>query len=72
MKNTIIIYLIINCLFLGYIRLRDVGKLKKVQGVMKPIFIIYISIMALPLQIIYWLKLKIFPQKTEKIKYPKL
>ena len=55
-----LVYFIFNSLFLGYIRLRDIGKLKKVQWFMKPFFVIYISIFALPLQLIYMLKNAIF------------
>lgn len=69
MMDWLLIYFIANCLFLAYVRLRDVGKLQKTGEVVGVIFVAYIGFLALPLQIIYWLKQKIFPKKTKKTQY---
>lgn len=68
-KEIIIIYLGINCLFLSYVRLRDTKKLYKVYPIMRPIFIIYIGIMTTPLILFQWLKK---PYKNTKIKNIKI
>jgi len=67
MKSLIIFYLILNCLTLGYVRLRDTKKIDKVGLIAKSVFIVYIGLLALPLVILNWILSK-FRKKNEIIK----
>lgn len=60
MKDIILFYLIANSFYLGYIRLRDTGKLMVFGTIGSVLFSMYIGFLALPLTAIYWLKNKIF------------
>lgn len=66
MIGILTIYLILNCLFLSYVRLRDINKLGNLNIITKIVFISYIGLLALPLHGIYWLKTKLLNNPTSK------
>jgi len=65
----LLIYLIINILFLAYVRLRDVNKLSGLNIIYKIIFVSFIGIFALPLQVIYYSKAKLLNKSNSKKEY---
>jgi len=56
----ITLYLLVNCLFLAYIRLKDTAKLQQIGGILGAFLVVYIGLLALPLTLLYWIKNKIF------------
>jgi len=62
--NYILLYFILNCLFLSYVRLRDRNKLEMLRIYHKIMFVAYLGIFALPLHLVYFIKIKFFKKKN--------